>query len=147
MKHLWGCLVWLACVIYAPSLMAQDIFQDDFLEIHIKFDDPGWREMLQDARSVGSNMRLNAEVKINNTVYRGVQARFKGNSSYNAALKAGYKKLPFNIKASDDQPFEGGYETLKLANNYRDPSAVRELLSYEIAGTYVPVPKCAFASV
>jgi hypothetical protein len=92
-------------------------------------------------------MRLNAEVKINNTVYRGVQARFKGNSSYNAALKAGYKKLPFNIKASDDQPFEGGYETLKLANNYRDPSAVRELLSYEIAGTYVPVPKCAFASV
>lgn len=136
-------LTCLACSVVS----AQDIFAENLLEIRITFQEDNWRDILLNARHAGDNRRLNAVVKINNTSYENVQVRFKGNSSFHGAVKAGFKKIPLNLKAADDQPFAGGYETLKLANNYRDPSAVRELLAYRIAGTYVPVPGSVYAIV
>ncbi len=146
-------LLWYAGLVFVCflpfHLSAQDIFSSDLLEIHIHFAEPGWRETLTMAKKAGRKDRLTATVEINNTVYEGVQVRFKGNSSFNAAVRAGYRKLPLNLKAPDGASFDGGYETLKLANNFRDPSMVREVLAYRIAGTYVPVPAttCAVVSV
>jgi len=42
------------------------------------------------------------------------------------------------------QTTEEGYKTLKLSNVFRDPSFVREALSYEIARDYMPASKCNF---
>jgi hypothetical protein len=137
----------VAFCISITSLTAQDIFSEELLEIHITFDEPDWRNILLSAKSAGDNRRLSARVKINNKIYPDVQVRFKGNSSFHGAVKAGFKKFPLNLKASDEYPFEGGYETVKLSNNYRDPSAVRELLAYRIASNYVPVPQSTYAIV
>ena len=37
-----------------------------------------------------------------------------------------------------------GYNVLKLSNGFRDPSFIREVLSYEIARNYMPAPKEIF---
>ncbi len=142
----WFTLI-LVLWIKSNPLIAQDIFSEELLEIHIEFADPDWRDILLSAKQTGDNRRLTAQVKLNNKIYSDVQVRFKGNSSFYGAVKAGFKKIPLNLKASDGNPFDGGYETLKLANNYRDPSAVRELLAYQITADYVPVPKSTYAIV
>jgi hypothetical protein len=133
----------LACT---AMVCAQDIFLEELLQIRIDFEDQNWFETLKKARQEG-NSRLDAIVEINGVRYPGVHVRFKGNSSYNATVKAGFRKLPFNLKAAENHPFAGGYETIKLANNFRDPSGVRERLAYRIAGSYVPVPQCTHAVV
>lgn len=130
-----------------PCLLSQDLFSEPLLDIKIEFEEAGWRDILLKARKAGDNRRIHATVTINHTRYPDVQIRFKGNSSFHGAVKAGLKKIPLNLKASDAHPFAGGYETLKLANNYRDPSGVRELLAYQIAAEYVPVPKSTHAIV
>lgn len=130
-----------------PLLLSQDVFSEELLDIRIEFEETGWRDILLKARKAGDNRRMNATVTINNIRYPDVQIRFKGNSSFHGAVKAGLKKIPLNLKASDAHPFAGGYETLKLANNYRDPSGVRELLAYQMAAEYVPVPKSTHAIV
>ena len=40
-----------------------------------------------------------------------------------------------------------GYNVLKLSNGFRDPSFVREVLSYEMAREYMPSPKATYAKV
>jgi hypothetical protein len=141
------CLIILLVLPGTLTINAQDIFEAGVLKIHIQFEEEHWRDTLLEARLAGDNRRLDALVRINDSDYSGVQVRFKGNSSFYGAVKAGYKKMPFNLKAKDEYPFAGGYETLKLANNFRDPSAVREMLGYAIAGDYVPVPNCTYAVV
>ena len=39
------------------------------------------------------------------------------------------------------------YNVLKLSNGFRDPSFVREVLSYEMASEYMPSPKATYAKV
>ena len=50
------------------------------------------------------------------------------------------------IFAIDDQTIDG-YGTLKLANVFKDPSFVREALSYEIARKYFPASESNYANV
>jgi spore coat protein CotH len=106
-----------------PLLPGQDLFSESLLDIRIEFEETGWRDILLKARKAGDNRRINASVTINKTRYPDVQIRFKGNSSFHGAVKAGLKKIPLNLKASDDHPFAGGYETLKLANNYAEAAS------------------------
>tara|TARA_B100001142_G_C14339995_1_gene657464 strand:- start:1879 stop:3819 length:1941 start_codon:yes stop_codon:yes gene_type:complete len=40
-----------------------------------------------------------------------------------------------------------GYNVLKLSNGFRDPSFIREVLSYDIAREYMPTPKATYANV
>lgn len=84
-------------------------------------------------------------VTINGQVFDSVGVRYKGNSSYNA----NQVKNPLNIKLDyiiDDQEMDG-YGTLKLANGFKDPTMVREVLSYEIARKYFPASQSNYANV
>ncbi|MEL6925703.1 MAG: CotH kinase family protein, partial [Bacteroidota bacterium] len=59
-------------------------------------------------------------------------------------------KLPFNLKANyriKKQRFAKGVKTLKLSNVFRDPSFLREVLSYEIAGDYMAAPRANYVRV
>ncbi len=131
------------------ALPAQDLYDLKHIpEIRIEFEEPRWAEVLDSLKE--SKKRLTAKVTIDGQVFEGVGARFKGNSSYYNVRKHGGKKLPFNLKANFNkkkQRFPGGYKTLKLSNVFRDPSFLREVLSYEIARDYMPAPKCNFARV
>ena len=74
-----------------------------------------------------------------------VGIKYKGNSSYNVSNI----KNPMNIKLdyiNNGQSIDG-YNVLKLSNGFRDPSFVREVLSYEMAREYMPSPKATYANV
>lgn len=132
----------------ASSLMAQDLYDlYTVKDVKITFVEENWAFKLDSLKDLGHDDRLLADVNINGKEYKNVGVRYKGNSSYFSTKKIDSSKLPFNIKANyqdKQQTFEGGYKSLKLSNVYRDPSYVREVLSYEIAGTYMPAPRANF---
>jgi len=123
---------------------------DKIQEIYITFPEENWEFILDSLKQAGDDDRLIGTVTINGETYEQAGIRYKGNSSYHNVRNAGFSKLPFNIKLDeviDDQGVPGGYETLKLSNGFRDPSFLREVLSYEIAGKYMPSPKANFAKL
>ena len=86
-----------------------------------------------------------ATVSINGVVLDSVGVKYTGNSSYSP----GRVKNPFNL--SLDEFVSGNdyqdYTSIKLANVFGDPSFIREVLSYEIAGKYLYAPKANFAQI
>lgn len=135
----------LICVL-SNFLFAQDFYDISTVNnIEITFTESNWDALLDDLASAGLEERLMATVSINGEQFDSVGVRYKGNSSYSADRD----KNPFNIKLDyliDDQDIDG-YGSLKLSNNYNDPSFVREVLSYEIARKYMPAPLSNYATV
>lgn len=151
-------LLWLALGLVLP-LVAQknskkekaDLYDmDHVIEVKVTFPFDDWAEKLDSLKQMGNDHRLEAEVSVDGKLYKGVGVRYKGNSSYFNVRKEGSSKLPFNIEfnhINKDQRLPGGYETLKLSNVFRDPSFLREVLGYEMAGRYMPAPRANFAKV
>jgi len=114
-------------------------------KIEIFFTQSNWDYLMKTNYNLDNNQRLLCTVKINGTQYDSVGVRYKGYSSYNE----NEVKKPLNIKLDhikNNQNIEG-YGTIKLSNAYKDPSFVREVLGYDIASKYTPVPKANFAEV
>lgn len=119
----------------------QDVFTTDVMEVRIGFTEEHWHDTLVVRKQRDSKDGLLAEVVIDGIRYNNVEVRYKGNSSFHGALKSQIGKLPLHLKAAKGEAFAGGYKTLKMSNNFRDPSYIREILAYRIIGTYMPVPK------
>lgn len=131
--------------------LTSTVFSQSFYDINtintieVTFEESNWDYLLDQLVSNGEEERLMGSVTINGQVFDSVGVRYKGNSSYNA----NQVKNPLNIKLDytiDDQKIEG-YGTLKLANVFKDPSFVREALSYEIARNYFPASEANYANV
>ena len=119
-------------------------------EVRITFKQGNWDHLLDSLKQINTGERLTAQVEIDGQKYKDVGVRYKGNSSYFNVRKYDDTKLPFNLKSNHvhlDQFFPGKTETLKLSNVFRDPSFLREVLSYEIARKYMPAPRANFARV
>lgn len=132
-------------------MLSSPVFSQDFYDIstintiEITFEEFNWDYLLDNLVSEGNEARLMGTVAINGTSYDSVGVRYKGNSSYSA----NQVKNPLNIKLDyiiDDQEHED-YGTLKLANAYKDPSFIREVLGYEIARNYFPASGSNYAKV
>jgi spore coat protein CotH len=154
----WIAVAALAVLGATPVLWSQkttappeDIYAlDRILRIEVDFKEPDWHKRLDSLKEGGYETRLTADVKINGKLYAGAGIRYKGNSSYFNVRNSGYQKLPFNIKVNHSTKnlrLPGGYTTLKLSNVFRDPSFLREVLAYEIAGLYMSAPRANFAKV
>lgn len=141
-------LFWVPLLANAQD---KDIFDPAFItELKMTFQDANWSHILDSLKQKGNEKRLLADVEYNGKLYKGVGVRYKGNSSYFNVSKSGDIKLPFNLDFNHtikDQKLPGGYDKLKLSNIFRDPSFLREVLSYEIAGRYMPAPKANFIKV
>lgn len=114
-------------------------------DIKILFPQSDWRDRLDSLYARGEDERLAGTVVIDGIRYDDVGIRFKGHRSY----RPGRAKNPLNIKLDyihKKQNIEG-YGTLHLANIWDDPSCVREVLGYEIAGKYMPAPQADYAVV
>lgn len=131
--------------------LMQTAFSQSFYDIstintiEITFQESNWDQILDQYYADGDKERLVGSVSINGQVFDSAGIRYKGNSTYNP----NQVKNPFNIKLDyiiDDQLIEG-YGTLKLANCSKDPSFVRETLSYEIARKYMPAGQSNYANV
>ncbi len=142
----WFLFVGLSSVSYG-----QDLYDlNQVVDIYMEFSDPLWEAKLDSLKQAGNDGRLIGKVKIKGVTYDSVGIRYKGNSSYYNVRKTKSSKLPFNLKANTvikGQRFPGDVKTIKLSNVFRDPSYLREVLSYQIAGNYLPAPKANFARV
>lgn len=145
----WG-IVLFCCTIGGP-LLAQDIYSlSEVPEIRVYFEEANWAEQLVALKHAGEDERLPARVVINEETFEGAGVRHKGNSSFNNILKAGQSKLPYNIKVNYTNrrhKLPGGVTNLKLSNGFRDPTLLREVLAYEIAGRYMPCSRANFAKL
>ncbi len=142
-------LLLLLFLFFTISLTAQDLYDiNKVTEVKLKLDIEQWDKYLDSLKEVGDDDRVIGTARVDDVFYDSVGVRYKGNSSYFNVLNSGSSKLPFNIKADrikDDQRFYDKYKSLKLSNIFRDPSFIREVLSYEIAGKYMPSPRANFA--
>jgi len=125
-----------AVLLLSTFLSAQDLYDiNSITQIEITFAESNWDYLLDVLYAAGDEERLVGSVQINGIQFDSVGVRYKGNSSYSP----NNVKNPFNIKLDhiiDDQKYQN-YGTLKLANGYKDPTFVRETLSYEIARNFM----------
>jgi len=132
--------------LVSSLVLAQDFYDINTINtIELTFEESNWDEILDNLYAAGDEERLVGDAVINGTEFESVGVRYKGNSSYNPQNT----KNPLNIKLDhiiDDQTYEG-YGTLKLANGFKDPSFVRETLSYEIARNYMPASLSNYCQV
>ncbi len=139
--------------IVCLSIVYTQLFSQSFYnvggirEIRMTFPTDEWDKFLDSTKRANSDARLTGTVVIEGQKFENVGVRYKGNSSYNGTRNRGIRKLPYNIKLHKSQLLEGKYQTLKLSNVSKDASFIREALSYEIIGTYMPAPKANFARV
>ena len=136
----------LFCIAAARMTFSQGLYDIITIqEIHIVFPQSNWDYLLDSLAALGDEYRLPGTVFVNGQEFDSAGIRYKGNSSYNPDQV----KNPLNIKLDDvidDQTYEG-YGTIKLSNGFKDPSLVRETMSYEIARKYMPAPLSNYARV
>lgn len=140
----------LSVLLFITVLFTFNVFSQDFYDvntindIHLYFEQDNWDMLLDQLKADGQEERLLGQAVINGEVYDSVGVRYKGNSSYSSKRT----KNPLNIKLDYviDQKHDGA-GTIKLSNVYKDPSFVRESLSYEIARRYMPASKANYARV
>ena len=133
------------------SLISQSFSQNNFYdvdnirEIKIYFFQSNWDNILDSLYVAGNDERLVANIEIDGNQYDSVGVRYKGFSS----VSINTIKNPFNIKLDyiDNNQSHEGFTKLKLSNVIKDPSFLREVLSYEIARDYMPSPRANYANV
>ncbi len=133
-------------VLFLTDVLGEDFYDINTINtIEITFENSNWNYILDFLYAAGDEERLIGTAIINGVRFDSVGVRYKGNSSY----VANQVKNSLNIKLDyiiDDQKLDG-YGTLKLANVYKTPSFVREVLSYEIIRKYMPASKANFIKV
>ena len=133
-------------LFFSFSSFSQDVFDIGVRQIEIYFNDPSWNDSLDVYYANDIGERLIADsIFIDGIKYESIGIKYKGNSSYNI----NNVKNPMNIKL--DEIINGqsinGYNVLKLSNGFKDPTFVREVLSYQMARDYMPSPKATYANV
>jgi len=139
-------LLIIAFIGVSLSSFSQDVFDVGVRNIEIFFSQTNWDDSLDIYYANGLGVRLVADsILIDGIADQNVGIKYKGNSSYNI----NNTKNPMNIKldyVNNGQSIDG-YNVLKLSNGFRDPSFVREVLTYEMAREYMPSPKATYAKV
>lgn len=140
----------LLFVLVIQGISAQSDDQAGFYDVNsiqdvkIKFSGSSWQNTLDSLRYNGDGLML-CQVEINGQPFNNVGIRYRGTKSFSP----GGKRNALHIKLdyiNKNQSYQG-YSTIKLSNALRDPSMVREVLSYEIARNYMPAPKANYARV
>jgi len=139
----------LLVLFFSQKIDAQDAGDDLYSttkvhDLRINFTQPNWAELLDSLRNYGEGMIL-ANIVVDGTSYADVGVRYRGRKSF----KAGLDHNPFHLKLDYIRKSQNhqGYKEIKLSNALRDPSMVREVMSYEIARQYMPAPKAGYVSL
>jgi spore coat protein CotH len=113
-------------------------------KIKIYLSQTNWDYQMDTAKYGADGYIMADSVVINGTRLDSVGVKYKGNSSYDSTRV----KNPFTISTDQykSQTYDT-YKTLKLANCYKDPSMIREVLAYNILKNYMHCPKANFAEV
>lgn len=136
----------LALLLFlGTSVTAQELYDLYTIQkIEITFSQSNWDQLLDAAYSSSGDYILAQSVAINGEVFDSVGVKYKGNSTYNA----NQTKNPFHIELDTykDHNYQG-YTDIKLSNVAKDPSFLREVLSYQILRQYMDAPLSNYANV
>lgn len=136
--------IFLLCVCL--NTQAQDLYDiNTVTQIELTFEESNWDQIMDQNYSNGNGERLLASCVVNGVAYDSVGVKYKGNSTYSS----NNDKNPLNIKLDytiGSQDYDDFY-TLKLSNGDKDPSFVREVLSYEVTRKYMEAPLSNYAQV
>ena len=130
---------------FMTSLFAQDFYDLNTIQtIKINFAQSNWDQLLDNAYSTTSDYILADSVEINGIVFDSVGVKYKGNSTYSS----NQTKNPFHIELDTykDHSYDG-YKDIKLSNVAKDPSFLREVVSYQILRQYMIAPQSNYANV
>ena len=139
-------IIFILSALLSWNSFSQNFYDvDNIREIKLYFTQPNWDHLLDSLYLDGLEERLLASVEIDGSMYDSVGVRYKGFSS----VSINTVKNPFNIKLDyiDNNQNHEGFEKIKLSNVIKDPSFLREVLSYEIARDYIPSPRANYANV
>ena len=123
----------------------KDFFNTDQVHsLKLKFNQQDWPYLLDSLRIQGDGYLL-ANIEIDGQLYENVGVRYRGSKSF----RTGNKRNAFNIKLNyiNKNQNHQGYRKIKLSNALRDPSLLREVMGYEIAGNYLPTPKAGYTNL
>ena len=142
-RILFSFLLMYSCAFF--HLNAQYFYQRDSIQvIEIFFSFSNWDAQL-DANEATETYIYADSIRINGTSFDSCGVRYKGNSSYNPSNQKNPLRLELNtIKANQDYQ---GFTDIKLSNGYKDPSMIREILTYQILENYLDCPRSNFARV
>lgn len=112
----------------------------------LTFYDENWADSLKKHYGDDESFYMPARFEGNGTVLDSVGVRYKGNSSYVAAQNSAKKPLKIKFAAFKPQTFYGAKQ-LNFGNCAKDPSFMREVLSYRALSNYTSVPRTAFANI
>ena len=135
----------ISCIILSHRLISQNFYDLNTIQkIELTFLQPNWDYQLDTAKQGGDSYIMASQVKINGVVFDSVGVKYKGNSSYNPSNK----KNPLHIELDSykNQSYNG-VSDIKLGNNYKDPSLIREVLGYDILKNYMHCSQSNFAKV
>ena len=131
-------------ILFINSLKSQSFYDVNTIQVvEISFSQSNWNSLLNSAKSSG-NYLMAQSVTINGVVFDSVGVKYKGNSTYSA----NQIKNPWHIELDTykNQDYQG-YKDIKLSNVAKDPSFLREVLSYQIIGKYMHAPLSNYAMV
>ncbi|MDP4876744.1 MAG: CotH kinase family protein [Schleiferiaceae bacterium] len=131
--------------LFSSTLKSQSFYDIGTIqEIKIVFSQSNWDYMLDTAKAGDESYLMAQTVTINGTVFDSVGVKYKGNSTYNA----NQTKNPWHIELDTykSQDYQG-FKDIKLSNVAKDPSFLREVLSYEVARKYMVAPRSNYAVV
>ena len=137
----------LLAISFQMSIAQDSDQQADFYDantiqnIEITFEQENWRYLLDSLRFNGENLLLGT-VAINGEKFEDVGVRYRGSKSFQPGGKRNGLHIKLNY-ISKNQNIQG-QQTVKLSNSLRDPSMIREVLSYEIARNYMAAPNAPF---
>jgi spore coat protein CotH len=136
-------LTTILSLCFISALTGQEFYDvSNINQIDIYFEETEWDSIMNRYYRDRTGERLKATIYINWQIIDSVGVRYKGFSSYKG------EKKPLNIELNylNSQRYNG-IKTIKLSNGYRDPSFIREVLSYEIARKYMPASHSNYANV
>ncbi len=135
----------LTFLISFSLISAQDFYNIDKVQtIKIVFAESNWDALLDAEKAGDENYIMAQSVTINGVFFDSVGVKYKGNSTYDSRQT----KNPFHIELDTykDQKYEN-YTDIKLSNAAKDPSFIREVLSYKLLREYMDAPLSNFANV
>jgi len=137
-------------ILIAALILSQYAFPQSFYDINsiqtisITFTQSNWDYQLDTAKAGNDGYIMAQSVSVNGVVFDSVGVKYKGNSTYNP----NQVKNPFHIELDTykNQDYQG-YTDIKLSNAAKDPSFVREVLSYSILRQYMDASLSNYANV
>jgi CotH kinase protein/Secretion system C-terminal sorting domain len=117
---------------------------DSIQKIQLFFPNNTWDYSLDTAKLGTDNYMYADSVIVNGVKLDSIGVKYKGSSSYDSNFAK--NPLHINLNKFKNQDYLG-LTDIKLSNNFKDPSMLREVIAYNILGNYMIAPKANFAMV